>query len=164
MTTEITDYISVRGRAAELGCVPPQRIAILPVNFASVEARSDFLQLAESATVRTLFRTNAIPTDEILPSGERCPYIHNKAYEWIAPTLFISAALWSENPMAVNLALNVIANYITDYFKGAASEKPIKLEFVVEKRDGYSCKKLTYEGDISGINDLSDIISEIADE
>lgn len=164
MTATVVDYVNVRERAASLGCVVPERIAILPVNFDSVASRSEFNQLSEAATVRTLFRTNHVPTDELLPKEERSPYIQNNSFDWVAPTLFVSASLWTQNPMAVSLALNVLASYITDFFKGAPGKKTVKLDVVIEKKGDHSCKKLKYEGDIAGLGPLSDIIRQIADD
>ena len=80
MAMEIAEYISVRDRLAELGCLAPARIAILPVNFDSAVSRADFLQRSEAATVRTLLRTNGIPIDELLHEGENSPYIQNNAF------------------------------------------------------------------------------------
>ena len=85
-------------------------------------------------------------------------------FEWVAPTLFISASLWSQNPMAVSIALNVISNYITEFFKGSAGTKSVKLEIIVERKTNYSCKKLKYQGDVSGVLDLAKTIEGIASE
>lgn len=164
MITEVVDHASVRDRAAALGCSIPERIALLPINFVSALSRADFQQRSEAATVRKLFRINAIPTDELLSKEERLPYIQNNAFEWIAPVLFISASIWSENATAVSVALNVLSSYLADYFKGMAGKKTVKLEVVVERKGNYTCKKLTYEGDISGLPDLAGAIEKIANE
>jgi len=164
MATHITDYISVQQRAVDLGCMVPQGIALLPVNFDSATARTDFLQLSEAATVRTLFRNNSLPIEELLPASERAPYIQNNAFEWVAPTLFISSALLTQNQVAAEVALHVLASYIKDFFKGMTGTKTVKLDIVVEKKGDRSCKKISYEGDVAGIDTLSDVIRQIADE
>jgi hypothetical protein len=81
MATNITDYISVHQRAADLGCAVPHGIALLPTNFDSATARADFLQRSEAATVRTLFRSHNLPIGELLPASERSPYIQDNSFE-----------------------------------------------------------------------------------
>jgi hypothetical protein len=154
MATNITDYISVHQRAADLGCAVPQGIALLPMNFDSATARADFLQRSEAATVRTLFRSHNLPIGELLPASERPPYIQNNGFEWLAPTLFISSSLMTENQAAVSVALNVLSGYILDFLKGMLGTKAVKLDIVVEKRGNRSCKKISYEGDVIGLNTL----------
>ena len=74
------------------------------------------MQLAEASTIKTLFRNNDIPYSEIRRENEKSSYIQNSAFEWIGPTLFLSAVLLSEKPEIIAIALNVIANYLTTVF------------------------------------------------
>ena len=162
MATEISDYTSVRQRAAELGCTAPTRIAILPLNFDTAKNRADLQQLSEAATVKTLFRTNNIPLDDLLSSSERVPYKQNKSFEgWLAPTLFISSSLLIDNQAIVSVALNVLSNYLTDFFKGMTGRKTVKLDIVVENNGDASCKKISYEGDIEGLKSLADVLRKL---
>lgn len=165
MGITVTDYNNVRDRATELGCLVPQHVAILPTNFVSAGTRGEFLHLSEAATVRSLFRSNSVPMDELLPAPERAGYIQNNSFDWIAPTLFISSCLMTENPAAVNVALNVLAAYIVDFFKGSPkNDRQVKLEIVVEKKGDRSCKRITYEGSPAGLSDLPPIIRRLSDE
>jgi hypothetical protein len=104
MTTTVTDFIRVADRASELGCAVPTGIAILPQNFATVAASQDFLFSPEATTIRKLLMSGNIQLDTILPSDSRPAYLHNKHFEWVAPLLFISATLLTENPHAVSVA------------------------------------------------------------
>lgn len=162
MATEIVDYVRVSDRASQLGCLVPTGIAILPENFERVATRGELLFGSEAATIRKLFQNNNFTVDPLLPIGERVPAIHNKHFEW-APLIFISAALISENPNAVSVALGIVSNYATDFFKGM-STKEVRLSIVVEKKKNSNCKKLTYEGDIEGIRLLADSIREMSNE
>lgn len=161
MATEIVDYVHVSDRASQLGCLVPAGIAILPENFEGVASRGELLFGSEAATIRKLFRNNNFPVDHLLPAGERVAAIHNKHFEW-APLIFISAALISENPNAVSVALGIVSN-ATDFFKGMTSKK-VKLSIVVEKKKNGNCKKMTYEGDIEGIRLLADSIRKMSNE
>ena len=167
MSTNITDYLDVRERLAALGCNVPSGFAILPVNFDSVDSISAFRNVSEAATVKTLLRNADLPYDDILAAGSRPPYIHNNAFEWVAPTLFISASLWSENPDAVSVALSTIANYVTEFFKGfrgTSGDHWVKLDIIVERRKTASCKKISYEGPPEGLLGLAEVIRATSDE
>lgn len=142
----------------------PSYIAILPTNFETAVSRADFSQPSEAATVRTLFRTNKIQLSEFMPSGERIPYIQNNSIEWIVPALFVSASLISENANLVSVGLNVLSNYITDFLKGNPSPKTVKLDVIVERSDGKTYKKISYEGDVSGLISLAEIIKNASSE
>ncbi|MDK4715882.1 hypothetical protein [Rhizobium sp. CNPSo 4039] len=164
MITDVSNYVSVRDRAEQLGCMVSDRISVLPANFESAVSINDFLQRTEAATLRTLFRLNGVPSDDLVSREQRGAYIQNNSIEWIAPTLFVAGSIWSQEPNVVNLALNVLSTYITDFFKGAPGRKTVKLEIVVEKRRSTLCKRLKYEGDAEGIRELAAAIGRLADE
>ena len=90
------------------------------------------------------------------------PSVQNKHSQWEA-ALFISGALLSAEPNLVSIALNVLSNYLTDYFKGSPRHE-VKLTLVVERSEDHSCKKLTYEGDVSGLQSLSSAITQLTHE
>lgn len=164
MTTDVTEYLNVSQKLADLGCRYPNGLALLPANFESATSIADFRQVSEAATVKTLFRNAGLPHDDIVERDQRPPYIQNNALEWVAPTLFISAALLSENQHSVSVALSVIANYATDFFKGISGKKSIKLDVVVEKTKSKTCKKISYEGNAEGLKGLADVIRATSDE
>jgi hypothetical protein len=64
----------------------------------------------------------------------------------------------------VALALDVLGTYLTDFFKGIPGPKTVKLEIVVEKKRDRSCKMVRYEGGVSGINELPEVIRQLSDE
>src|SRR5262249_48702170 len=154
METIVTDYVRVVDRVSELGCLIPAGLAILPDNLPNAATRQDLRFSAEAATIRKLFRNSSFPVDDLLPVGERAASIHNKHFDW-APLLFISFGLLSENPHAVSIALGIISNYATDFFKGRPRHR-VKLNVVVEKKNG-DCKMLSFEGDVAGLTSLPEI-------
>lgn len=164
MTTTISEYIDVRQRITELGCLSPTGLALLPSNFETAPDISTFRQVSESATVRTLFRTSNIPLDELVPKEWRPPYIQNNAFEWIAPTLFVSAGVLSQNASYLSVALSVIANYATDFFKGLSGKNEVQMDIVVERSKNKVCKKITYKGPPEGLKDLPEVIMATSDE
>jgi hypothetical protein len=159
---EITDYVSVRDRASALECSIPTGFAVLPENFTTATSRGEFRYRAEAATVRALFASHGLKTDHLLPSGERAPTVHNKSFDWGA-LVFVSGALLSNNPDVVSVALGVISNYLTDYFKGLPDKK-INLTVVVEKTPSSVCKRINYEGNVKGLESIVEAVKRIADE
>ncbi len=134
----------------------------MPENFDTAATRQDLIVRAEGSTIHTLFRNHQLPLGDFLPNGERASFIHNKSYDWSA-FIFVSGALLSNNPAAVSVALGIISNYLTDMFKGVPDRK-IKLDIAVERKGDRVCKKLTYEGDASGLTAIADTILRIGDE
>jgi hypothetical protein len=163
MPTEIEDYPDVRDKLNDLGCRTPSEFAILPVNFEAAESIDEFRQASEAATLKTLFRSEDIPYDEILEETEKPPYTQNNAFEWVAPTLFVSAAIVVENPTYVTIALNVVSNYATDFFKGIYGDNEVSMDIVVESSEEKKCKRISYEGPSEGLEDLDSVVKEICE-
>lgn len=164
MTTTISEYIDVRQRITDLGCLSPTGLALLPANFETASDISNLRQVSESATVRTLLRISNVPLEELFSKDQRPPYIQNKALDWVAPTLFVSAGVLSENPSYLSVALSVIANYATEFFKGVSENHAVEMELVVERSKNKVCKKITYKGPPEGLKNLSEIIRAASDE
>jgi len=161
MTTTVSDYIDARQRIASLGCVSPSGIALLPDNLETAPDRTKLLMRAESATIKTLFRTSKVPLDEIMPVGERVSYVQNNSFEWVLPTIFISATLMAQSPDVVSVGMNVLSNYITDFLKGVSGKKVIKIDIIFEEKNGKTFKKIKYEGDDQGISAIVEIVKQI---
>jgi hypothetical protein len=161
MTTTITDYVDISRRAADLGCHDPQGMALLPVNFESAASVADLLQASEAATIRKLFVAEGLPVEDITDRNQRPPYVKNKQFEWVAPILFVSASLYSQNPTLVSLALNVLANYATEFLKGIGGAHEVKLNIVVGSKNRVH-KKIEYQGPVEGLRDLAKIVDEVS--
>ncbi len=164
MTTNISDYINVSKKMADLGCRYPDRLALLPVNFKSASSITEFLQASEAATIRKLLLAEGLPLDDILNQSQRPPYLKNKSHEWVAPVIFISASLYSQNPALVSVALSVLANYATDFFKGMGGTHEVSLNIVSEKKKNESYKQVSYKGPVGGLKDLAEVIREVMNE
>jgi hypothetical protein len=164
MDVEITDYLVVSERAESLGFVAPEGLTLLPVNFDTAKSYEEFVFRSEAATLRTLFRNSDLDVERLLPAGAKPSYLTNKSFEWTAPTLFVAASLWSDNASAINIALGLITNYLTDYFKGIGGSHKVKVSFVVEKTGSRICKKLSCEGTVEGLSTLASSIKALADE
>lgn len=161
---KVENYVNVKEKAQKLNLNIPLQIALLPKNFKTAKDKKELIHASTTPTVRKLWIQNNIQETPIEKSGEKIPCSAEKAFEWIGPTIFVSSLLLSQNPHLVNIALNVISNYLTDWFRGIAyNERKVKLSIVVETRSG-DYKEVKYEGPLDGLGKLPKIIKEIHDE
>jgi hypothetical protein len=165
MTVTVEDYISVDQRVKELGCCLPTKLAVIPIRFESAAFYSDLFDASHTSTVLKFFKKYDVPVASFFQSTEPLPYVVNKHFQWLGPTLFIPLALLSENPQIVSLAIGVLGNCITDFFKGIPiRQRNVKLDMVVETTKAGTYKKLTYEGDVEGLRQLPQVIQELSND
>lgn len=155
-----SDYISVPDQAKRLGCNVPTRLAILPRGFETAKNRSDLLHESSVSTLRKLWKEARLEEDLLEPHGERLWYITEKAYDLLLPTLFVGSALLSQNSYVLSVALGVIANYVTEHFRGSPGNKDVKLSIVVQTAQGLY-KKVDYQGPGQDLPRLHDIVREV---
>ena len=158
---QVVDYQSVRDRVNQLGCQVPESIALLPRNFETATSRELFLHELEVPTVRVLFRRVGVIETPIENPGERIPLIaENALQDWIVPVIFFSYSALTQNPALVNISLGIIANYLTNLFKGLTAQRGVKLDIVIEKENG-DCKRVHYEGDTEGLSTVERIVRQV---
>ncbi len=163
MCIAVVDYPTDAERLAELGCPFPTSLALLPANFETAESPADFIQAQEASTVRKLLREQHVPVEELRSPGPSRVKI-TKSFDWVAPMIFVSAAVLSQDPTIGSVGINVLSNYLTELLKGLGGSRTVKLEVVVERKKDRTCKRIIYEGDPSGLAELSDAIKRLADE
>lgn len=160
----VSDCVDVKKNAQELDCNTPTSIALLPSNFETVKSKGELIHESTVSTVRVLWRQNNIVETPLEQSGEKFPCVVEKAFEWIGPTIFISAILLSQNPYLVTIALNVISNYLTEWFRGIPrNNRKVKLRIITETKSGHY-KKVEYEGTPDGLKQLPEIIRTMYNE
>ena len=158
-TVQTSDLPNPRQRFQDLGCIQPQGIALLPANFETADNIETFLQAPEAATVAKLLTQAGLPPSDLWNSEDRPAYIQNNAFEWIAPTIFASATLLTENPDCISVALGVISDYVTEFLRGIPGDKNrVKLEIVAEPTEGGVCKRFKYDGPAEQLHNLPEII------
>jgi hypothetical protein len=157
---ESSEYPNVSERCAVLGIDPPTGLAILPTNIDSAAAAADLVYAMETSTILKLWRQAGL-------EGEHAPLTSERRYQvlhfadWVGPTLFVAASLLSGNERAVEVALGVIANYVTETFRGVGGSKTARLDVIVETDSG-TTKKVRYEGPAEGLAKLPAVIREVA--
>jgi hypothetical protein len=157
MAFTITDYIDVFAKAQSLGLNAPDGIALLPRNFQDATTRDELLHESAVQTVRSLFRQNGIPETRLEREGQRILCIQENEFALVLPTLFVGGLILTGNPHLLSIALNVIANYATDFFKGIPGRRNVVLDVIVDK----SFKRIHYEGEIDGLKEINQIVGKV---
>jgi hypothetical protein len=165
MAHKVEDYIDVARRAKELQCSLPTGLAIIPLEFETGASAQDLRDASHTTTVKKFFKEGGVSFETFLPDTEHLPYVIDKHFEWLGPTLFIPLALLNDNPQIVSLAIGVLSNCISDFLKGIPKRnRNVKLKVIVETTKGCKYKKLSYDVDIDGLAALPKIISGMIDE
>ena len=161
MPFTITDYSDVPERAKALNLTAPTGIALLPRNFLDAKEAKELLHEGSVQTVRSLFRQNNIEETRIETGQVKIPAIHENEFALFLPTLFVSYLIWTGNPSLVSIALNIISNYATDFFKGITGKTKVSLDVIVQNEKGKGSKKIHYEGGPDGLKEISEIIGKV---
>ncbi|MGA2323399.1 MAG: hypothetical protein ABSG22_06080 [Sedimentisphaerales bacterium] len=160
---QVCEFANVSQRAQALDCNIPSDLAILPRNFETATSKSELLHEISTPTVRILWRQANLIETKLESDSESFPQISEHAEDWIGPIIFLSYMALQGNPYLVNLSIGVIANYISDLFRGISSpEQKIKLDIVCQKKDG-SYKRVKYKGNVEGLKELPKIVRKVAD-
>lgn len=156
---EVTDFINVRSRIAELEIKQPEGIAILPCNLQTATSQSDFIYAGSADDVAKLFRTSELRVRTLSPQ----PLVTRRDHDikLVLPMLFVTAALLSENPSAISVALSVIANYATHVLQGVSRGGKVRLSVIVETTKTKSTKRIDYEGPPSGLCEIARLAETI---
>jgi hypothetical protein len=159
----VEDFFDVDARAKALGLHVPIGLCFLPRNLEDATNAGDLLYEGDIDSLRVLFRQAGVTETRLEQNGTRVPVLKQKNAELVVPTLCVAAALLTENPSAVNIALSVIANYITDFFKGMGGEKRVRFSIVIKDKSVGRYKRYKYSGDPGGIKEFSKLATRIDD-
>jgi hypothetical protein len=160
----VSDFIDVKKKAREIGCNIPSHMALLPRNFETALYKEELIHEITTPTVRALWRQNGINETPIEKPEEKIPFIDEMAFEWVGPIIFVSAMLLSHDPHLVTIALNVISNYLMQWFKGIPRDsRKAKLTIIVETKSSVY-KKIEYEGPVDGLENLAEVIRGVHNE
>lgn len=161
VSTNIAEYVNLAKKMADLGCIYPESgLALLPLNFESAKSMAELRHASQTSTIRKLFLNNGLPLSEIVERSQRPPYVKNKSSALVLPIIYFSASLYSQNPTLVNIALNVVSNYVFETLRGVGMGREVKLEIVIEKTKGKEYRRISYSGPVDGLKALPDSIRE----
>ncbi len=133
-------------------------ILLLPLGWGPGGGETAYSESTQS--VSKLFSQHGIPSETLSPITAETDLKQDRYADWVAPTLLVSNLLISQNPMAVSLALNLLANYVTELFKGVRSDPRVKLRIVQAGQGGQGSRQLNYDGPVSGLPDVARVVAE----
>ena len=165
MSNTIATSIDVRARAQLLGMeplsdfLPPPRRLRFGSQFDRTHPRGVRLPRFGSCSPRGASKFNC--SSPPIPIRTRV----FKSADWAAPTIFIGAQLWSQNPLAVQLALKILQSYVVGLLKSATDTQPSEIvlrcgDFAYSRR----YRQLTYEGPPSGISEIAQTLRDMSNE
>lgn len=132
----------------------PGKIVILPHNYQSDEKHE-----YHSTTISFYKYSRGKLDIEYLTEPELL--VEQRSGDWFGPLLFISSSALSQNPELISITCGVIANYVTDFFKG--KEKPnIRLKIIHKETKTSKLTEISYEGGLEGLGKLEESINKIA--
>ncbi|MDL2275489.1 hypothetical protein LJC22_05145 [Desulfosarcina sp. OttesenSCG-928-G10] len=118
-----------------------------------------------TSTVLKLLRKNSIEVR--LSEGDLSAVVFEDRHsiEWFGPIIFFSAAAIANNPEIITITLNIISNYLSDILFGdkVTKDEPIA-NFHVVLQDKEGAKEIKYEGPVSGISDIENVIKAIKND
>ncbi len=158
-----TEFVNVVEKAHNLGCNSPTGIALLPRNFDSADTQSELVHEESVLTVRKLWKKAGVIETPLAQPGTTFPPVRERSFnEWMGPIIFVSYALWNGNEYQISMALNVISDYLTDFFKGMGGNNNVRLEIVSETKGG-DYRSVQYRGAVEGLSELPAIVREVAE-
>lgn len=89
--------------------------------------------------------------------------VEQRSGDWFAPILFVSSVAMTQNPEMIAIALSVIANYVTDFFKGQDSPN-IRLKIVHKETKTSKLTEIYYEGGLEGLKQLEVSINKVVNQ
>jgi hypothetical protein len=155
-----TEDIDIEEKLAVLNLPLPTNLTFFPENFDTVLDADSFIFPDSVSDLKKVFRQNNI---QIGTLGNAPVKLRARKYaDWFGPTLFFSLTMLAENPTIVSISLNVLSNYLTDFFKESLGEKKVHLEIYVEtKRKKKKVTRITYTGGIDGIQGVEKVIKSL---
>ena len=160
------EYIDVRKKIKELSLNDIERIAFLPMNFETAKSVDEFVYQDSLKVVNKLVKQKDINIERLEYDTTDTKYYIENDITWIGPTIFIGYSFWTQNQHLISISLSLIANYLTDFFKGKSDSPKVRLDYVLEKdpKKGKKNVRFTYEGDIEGLDKLPSILKKLKDE
>jgi len=118
----------------------------------------EYVYASTVQSVVKLLKQNNVPAVSLNPIDATTSLQDNRGLDWIAPTILISGLLLTQNPSMISVALSIIANYVTEVFKGLKNDPEMKLDIIQTSADEKKAQRVHYEGPVSGLQELEKIL------
>ena len=162
MENKITEFINLKERLEELKITPENEFYILPENIEIAKSSDDLIFTETTTDIKKYLNQNGVEI-KVLQNGN-LKLRQRKSIDFYAPLIFVGFTMLSENSTLLTVGINVLSNYVTDYFKGTFGSKNVKLEIIVETKPKKEYKSINYEGNVDGLKELPKIIKSLKNE
>jgi hypothetical protein len=159
MELEILYYPSVRGRLAQLQLEAVGDFLVLPRGFTDGSPDNLFHE-SSSLTLAKLWKSQGLDVCIVQPADRRLRVIQENDLTWVGPAIFIGGMLFSQNPAAVDIALNVLSDYVSRFFMGRTKSGRARLDIIDEKPSG-ECRRIHYDGPAEGLEEVRKCINSL---
>lgn len=87
--------------------------------------------------------------------------LEQQSGEWIGPVILITHMAYTSNPEIIAIICGVIANYITDFFKG--TKRPtVSLKIIYKETKSSKFTEIEYKGGVDGLSEIKDAMIKVA--
>jgi hypothetical protein len=155
-----TEVGNVAARLSELGLNPAVGICIVPSNLFVAGNRDELFVPPTAPDIKTLLRQAGVTLDKIEPEGTRILLRDDRDSTLILPILFFATAQLSNSVALVNVALGVVANYVTDYFRGKVGGGRVIFSVVHEKNSNKTATKISFDGPPEDFGKVIDVLKQ----
>jgi len=155
MSIEISGYINLAAKAAELKCEAPAELALLPRNFATARFAAEFFYDENVPAIRSELRRAGLNETNLRKGYAEAPVVRADADHRAHLTVFFGSPLLERDAQAVTLALGTIACVLSERSNGRTDVAGLRFEAIVERQDGRGYARVTYEGAACGLPGLS---------
>lgn len=153
MTVTVEELPDLLQRLDQLDLVRCGDLVLLPRGYSSASSAAELVHESSASTLAKLLRQSGLVVGLAEPSEFKLPVLQENAITWVAPAIFVALAVASSNPSVVSVGLNVLSDYVTDFFRGTIGAKRVRLDIVLELPSG-SCKRVHYDGPIEGLPEI----------
>ncbi|MCG9890497.1 MAG: hypothetical protein MH252_05440 [Thermosynechococcaceae cyanobacterium MS004] len=153
---KIVDDDSTIKQLVEMGVDLSSGLILAP----EINESSEILYSTTTPTLRKLMRFNDIPL--IFPHEDKneVRYLELRSFDWYAPIIVVTSLFSTSNPTAINIALGIITNYLTDFLKGSSFHSKAHLKILIQQENGMD-RRIEYSGPVEGIKEISMVINRL---
>ncbi|MCM8570292.1 hypothetical protein NE848_12945 [Gramella jeungdoensis] len=159
---KVSEFLNLDKRLTELDLKLDADFCILPENIETADKKTDLIFTESTTSVNKYLKQKNVNI-EVLTNGS-LQLRQRKSIDFYAPLIFVGFTLLQENSNILSVGINVLSDYISDYFKGSFGEKKVKLELIVETKKNEEYKSLNYEGSVEGLKEVPKIVKSMKNE
>lgn len=137
------------------------RLLLLPESWINA-VEADAVYPSTTQSTLKLLQAAKIPAELALGTQQNLTLRENRSFEWVAPVLFVSQILFTQNPDVIALTLDQIGNYVSELGRGHKTVPTVKLKIAYSSSKKKKVREIKYTGPAAGLKDLPKTLAELA--